>query len=147
LCLHCNQTLEENQYLRLVYATFAIAFGFHLILRNAGYPGTGLISETFMTEVLLLIPVVAVWKLVQKIREPQRKILYELVSLYSDRTGRILIIGLMIVTILYFLGIGLPFHGKRAAAPNALIMFRKVRFFVIFCAGISYMALSLWLQG
>jgi hypothetical protein len=66
LCLDCCEILEEKQYLRLVWLTLAIAFLAHFILARYGYAGHGLIKESLMSEVILLIVCVVAWKSVQK---------------------------------------------------------------------------------
>jgi len=145
-CLQCSTVLDERTYLKLVYVTFAVAFAIHFMLGRAGYPGTGLISETFQTEVLLLILAVAAWKLIQKSREPQRRISYELASLYSDRTDRLVILGLLVFMAIYFLKLGIPFRLSQHTEPHVLTLFRKARFWVVVPGGLAYIAILLSIQ-
>ena len=147
LCLRCSEILEERQFIRMVYVTLAIAFAFHFLLGKAGYSGSGLVRESFMTEVLLLSFVVVVWKLRQKSREPNRRVLYELASLYSDRTGRAIILGGVIFVTLISLGIGTPIPSARPVQPDFLIFFRKLRFWIVAFSAFAYFVLALRFQG
>jgi hypothetical protein len=146
LCLQCGEILDERQYLRLIYATLAAAFGLHLILGRAGYPGRGLISETFMSGTFFLLICIVAWKTVQKIRQPQRRILYELASLYSDQIGRAMLLSAIIVCGLFILQIGIPRRVKPAPEPHAMTVYRKARYLTVVYGGITYAIVALSIQ-
>ena len=146
LCLHCNEILEEKHYLRLVWATFIVALAFHFILGRLDYPGTGFISESFKTEVFLLIYSVLFWKLFQKWKNPDRRVMYELASLYSDRLGRLLILGLLLALFYLFIVPPDPVPARPTNPPDALILFNKARYWTVVCLGTAYIAIVLFQQ-
>ena len=146
LCLDCCEILEEKPYLRLVGWTLALAIIVHFALGKYGYPGRGLIQESFMTETMLLAICVLVWKTVQKWKTPQRRILYELASLYSDRSGRVMILGITIFAVVVLSGM-VTFDGARSNAPQGLVWYRAARHYAILGFGFIYLLLVFWIQG
>lgn len=145
LCVPCNEILDEKPYLRLVWVTLAIAFAFHFVLARFGYAGHGIVKETFMTEAFLLIISVLVWKGAQKWRTPQRRVLYELASLYSDRWGRLLVLGITLFALLAFSGV-LKFNADRLPEPTAVTGFRLIRIYVILGLGAFYVLVVFGVQ-
>jgi uncharacterized membrane protein AbrB (regulator of aidB expression) len=145
LCLDCCEILEEKQYLRLVWVTLAIAFLVHLVLAQYGYAGSGLIMESLMSETFLLIVSVVAWKCFQKWKSPQRRILYEVVSLYSDRAGRVIILGATIFALLVLSGV-ITFKAARIDEPPLLVCFRLIRYYAILSCGLLYLVLALSIQ-
>lgn len=147
ICTRCGEILEEHHYLRLIWITVAIAGAFHAYLGRLGYRGRGLFSETFQTALFLLLIFLIVWKLIQKIREPQRRVLYELASLYSDRTGRLAIIGgIIALSIIEFAPASSP-PAAAIAEPAKLADFRFVRVVFILPLAAAYLVLTLACQG
>jgi hypothetical protein len=140
LCLDCNEILEEKDYLRLVWLTLAIAFLVHFILGRYGFAGSGLIKESLMSEVVVLVVCVGAWKCIQKAKSPQRRILYELASLYSDRSGRVAILGATIFILLYSSGV-ITFEPTRIDEPPFLAYYRVVRYYTIVSCGSIYLFL------
>lgn len=148
LCLDCCEILEERPYLRLVLLTLAIAVLAHFTLAKFGYAGHGLVKESFMSEVFLLIPCVVAWKCVQKLKTPQRRILYEIGSLYSDRFGRAMIIAATIFSLLLFSG-AITFKPAGIGAlnePPALAYFRTIRYYTILSGGLIFLLLVFYIQ-
>jgi hypothetical protein len=146
LCLDCCEILEEKPYLRLVGWTMAFAIIVHFALGKFGYPGRGLIQESFMTETILLVICALIWKAVQKWKTPQRRILYELASLYSDRWGRVMILGIAIFAVVVLSGM-VTFDGARSKDSQALGWFRAARHYAILGFGFIYLLLVFWRQG
>lgn len=147
LCLDCVEILEERFYIRLIVLTFVAAFAIHLALGKWGYTGRGLIMESLMTEAALLVFAVLLWKSFQKWKSPQRRILYELASLYSDRTGRIVVFTLATVLVLFFSGFFAMHPPKELSEPDLLHSFRIVRTRVLLVFGSAYVIVVFYIQG
>src|SRR5687768_7475820 len=136
LCLRCFAILEENQYQRLIFVTLVEAFVLHFFLGKAGYKGSGLVREAFMTAFVLLVFNLIAWKVFQKLRHPQRNVLYELASFYSDRFGRAIFISGVLVIAFIALGVSSPPPPNRPPVPEWWIVFTKTRYWIILFTGL-----------
>jgi hypothetical protein len=99
ICLDCFEILEEKVFLRFVWVTLALAVALQLAFQHLGVRGTGFLPEVFMNEAFLLVLSYPTWKLIQKLRDTRRQVLQEIGSLYSDRTGRLVLLGLLVFVI------------------------------------------------
>lgn len=99
ICEDCEEILEELLYLRFVWGTLIIAILVQILFSNLGQHGAGFIFEVLMNEAFFLITSYPVWKIIQKIKEPERKILQEMGSIFSERSDRIMMIVLLIMAL------------------------------------------------
>ena len=105
ICLDCVETLEDKTYLRFIWVTMAVAVIFHLWLQQWSELGRGLIREALKTEVFLLLISYPSWKVLQKLRNPKRRVLREMGSVFAERSDRLMVLGLSVFLLLSLPGL------------------------------------------
>ena len=129
ICPECEGILEESQQTRIVWFCATVSLVVTFLMQKAGVEGRGLFTEAIMNAAALMVVVSIVWKIVQRLQDPERNPLRELVSFYSDRIGRTIVILVAVAVVLLELG-ALQF--LEFAPSVELTPLRAVRVAVIF---------------
>lgn len=105
VCLECEEILEENSYLKFVWISIALSLVADLALVQLGVLQRWRIAEVLQFTGFLVFVGYPLWKVVQKIREPERPILRELGSIYTGRFDRALITTMLLAVALVWLDV------------------------------------------
>ena len=150
-CPESGDALEEATWLKVVWATTAVAVLVHLVLYFFFDLRARLLIEVLMTEAMLFFVAYPALKLFQKSRQPDRQVLLEACSVHSDRFGRLLLLAVSI-----FMLVKLPAfvatvkEGSRGARYPALEWYpwlETVRLVVIATVVPLWVATNFFIQG
>ena len=139
LCISCNNNLENSLYYRVTFICFSIS-----LIVNYFSSNSKLMVKTGLLGLFLLSWTMLIIKFYQKFKNRERKISYELASLYSDKFDRILIISVLVWMVYLFIT---PSTG----APTDLeVAGNKGSSFITYSNVIlstSYLVVLFWHQG
>jgi hypothetical protein len=104
VCLDCGEVLEDGPYTSLCFGAVVSAAALHGGLVSLGLYGRFALTEVIiLTSVIIAVTYPAV-KLVQKRRDPERPILAEILSVYTDRSDRVFFLLILAACILIVTG-------------------------------------------
>lgn len=114
VCVPCEQVLEERNYLRWVVISAAAGTGLAFALVKAEVLVSFRVRDAMELSAAVLLVAYPTSKLVQKLREPGRRVWREMGSVYSSRFDRALILGALV----FFLGLATRVNTGLTADPN-----------------------------
>lgn len=130
VCLECEEVLENEPYLRVCWAGITLAAALHGGLLWLGFYPHFSIPEVIVLCAAIIAILYTVQKIVQMRRDPERPVIAEILSVYTDRSDRIFFILILAAAALVFAGLDpttslrrVPIDQRFATARFALTLY------------------------
>lgn len=95
-CLDCDEILEDSFYVRTCWIGLVCGVSLNFAGRHLGYYQKITVTEVVMLSGLCIAIIYPLCKAYQRIRSPERPILAEMLSVYTDRSDRLTLMAMLV---------------------------------------------------
>lgn len=142
VCARCGQAFEDDTWVKAVWVTLALAVLVEVGLHLSGVRPWSIV-ELFMNETSFMVLGYAGLKVVQKLRQPERRVLDEAASIFSSRGMRLVLLAMLLLLAVAFAGAA-PLGTWAEGSPG---FWRWLRYALVIPAAPLVVALCIWRFG